>query len=107
MEVASHGLTHPDLRKLDDAALDAELRDSRAAIEEVTGRPCRTFAYPFGLFDARAKERRGRRGLRARARLGRAAAVGPAARSAASPAHPRHGASRLALKMLGRAGRPA
>ena len=77
MEVASHGLTHPDLRKLDDAALDAELRDSRAAIEEVTGRPCRTFAYPFGLFDARAKERVGAAGYELALAWGRGA-VGPA-----------------------------
>ena len=100
MEVASHGLTHPDLRKLDDAALDAELRDSRAAIEEVTGRPCRTFAYPFGLFDARAKERVGAAGYELALAWGARRQWDPL-EVGRLPGPPRHGASRLALKMLG------
>ena len=100
MEVASHGLTHPDLRKLDDAALDSELRDSRAAIEAVTGRPCRTFAYPFGLFDSRVKARTGAAGYEL------ALAWGPRRHwdpleVGRLPGPPRHGASRLALKMAG------
>jgi peptidoglycan/xylan/chitin deacetylase (PgdA/CDA1 family) len=100
MEVASHGLTHPDLRTLDDAALDAELRDSRAAIEEVTGRPCRTFAYPFGLFDARAKERVGAAGYELALAWGARRRWDPL-EVGRLPGPPRHGAARLALKMLG------
>jgi peptidoglycan/xylan/chitin deacetylase (PgdA/CDA1 family) len=90
MEVASHTLSHPDLRSLDDAALDAELRQSRAAVEELTGRPCRTFAYPFGLYDARVVER-----VRAAGYQWNPFEAGRL------PAPPRHGAGRLALKLLG------
>ena len=53
MELGSHSMTHPDLTKLDDAALRHELEASKAAVEQLTGRPCRTFAHPFGLYDAR------------------------------------------------------
>ena len=54
-DLGAHSMTHPDLRSLDDGALAREARDSRARVEELTGRPCRTFAYPYGLFDARVE----------------------------------------------------
>jgi peptidoglycan/xylan/chitin deacetylase (PgdA/CDA1 family) len=100
MEVASHTLSHPDLRGLGDAPLDAELRDSRAAIEALTGRPCRTFAYPFGLTDARVAGR-----VRA-AGYELALAWEPRRgwdrfEAGRLPGPPRHGAGRLALKLLG------
>jgi peptidoglycan/xylan/chitin deacetylase (PgdA/CDA1 family) len=100
MEVASHGLTHPDLRKLDDAALDAELRDSRAAVEELTGRPCRTFAYPFGLHDERVKARTRAAGYELALAWGPRRDWDPFA-VARLPGPPRHGAARLTLKMIG------
>jgi peptidoglycan/xylan/chitin deacetylase (PgdA/CDA1 family) len=53
MELGSHTLTHRDLRKLDDETLEREVRESKAGIEAVTGEPCRTFAYPYGLYDDR------------------------------------------------------
>jgi peptidoglycan/xylan/chitin deacetylase (PgdA/CDA1 family) len=99
MEVASHSMTHPDLRKLEDAALATELTESKVAIEEVTGGPCRTFAYPYGLFDDRVK--------RATEAAGYEMALdwlpGTWQRYAVPrlPGPPRHGAGRLALKMLG------
>lgn len=55
MELGSHTMSHPDLRKLDDARLADELAHSKEAVEAVTGRRCRTFAYPFGLFDERVE----------------------------------------------------
>ena len=99
MEVASHSMTHPDLRKLDDEALESELSRSRTEIESVTGVTCRTFAYPFGLFDDRVK--------RAAEGAGYEAALdwlpGSWDRYAVPrlPGPPRNGARRLALKMLG------
>jgi len=100
MEVASHTLTHPDLRALDDAALATELRDSKAAVEEVTGAPCRTFAYPFGLFDARVRTAVASAGyelaLAWQLRRGHdQLAVGRL------PGPPRNGAGLLALKLAG------
>lgn len=98
MELGAHTMTHPDLRLLDPAARTWELAASKAAIEDVTGRACRTFAYPFGLFDATV-----------------AAAVADAGYEMAFtwqpgswhgrftaprlPAPPRNGARRLALKL--------
>lgn len=99
MEIGSHSISHRDLRGLDDAALAAELRDSKEAIERVTGRRCHTFAYPFGLYDDRV-----------------AAAVADAGYELALtwgpgpwrplevprlPAPPRGGAAALALKLAG------
>jgi peptidoglycan/xylan/chitin deacetylase (PgdA/CDA1 family) len=52
-EIGSHTRTHPRLTQLDDHALRAELRDSRAACERAVERPCRSIAYPYGDVDAR------------------------------------------------------
>ena len=55
MEVASHTMSHPDLRTLSDDDLARELTESRRRVEEVTGAPCRTLAYPYGAFDERVE----------------------------------------------------
>jgi peptidoglycan/xylan/chitin deacetylase (PgdA/CDA1 family) len=55
MDLGAHSLTHPDLRTLDDAALRVELVESKAAVEALTVRPCRSFAYPSGWHDARVR----------------------------------------------------
>ena len=99
MEIGSHAMTHSDLRKLDDHALRAELTDSKAAIEEATGRPCRVLAYPFGLHDARVEAAAMEAGYELALGWGpgewRPAAV------PRMPGPPRHGALRLGLKLLG------
>ncbi len=99
MELGSHTMTHPDLRTLDDDALEWELTASKAGIEEITGRPCRTFAYPFGLFDERVEQAVRAAGYE----LAFAWLPGPW-RPLAAPRLPgptRNGAGRLALKLLG------
>ena len=55
MELGAHSMRHDDLRTLDDATLAADLRDCKESVESVTGRPCRTLAYPFGAHDARVR----------------------------------------------------
>lgn len=50
-EIGSHTCSHPDLTELDPAAVERELRDSRAACEGELGRPCTTLAYPYGAHD--------------------------------------------------------
>jgi len=99
MEVGSHAMTHGDLRKLDDAALDAELTESKAAIEEVTGKGCRVIAYPFGLHDERVESA----AMRAGYELALSWGPGRWRREAVPriPGPPRHGALRLGLKLLG------
>ncbi len=53
-EVGSHTRTHPHLTTLtDDEALAAELADSRAAVADALGQPCRSLAYPYGDMDRR------------------------------------------------------
>jgi peptidoglycan/xylan/chitin deacetylase (PgdA/CDA1 family) len=99
MDLGSHSLTHPDLRTLDDEALARELRGSKAEVERITGRPCRTFAYPYGLYDARV--------VAAVADAGYELAFGwlpgpwRPLEAPRLPAPPRHGALRLALKLAG------
>lgn len=56
VEIGSHGLTHTDLTRADDATLTAEVAESRARIEELTGAPAEGFCYPYGTVDARAVE---------------------------------------------------
>jgi peptidoglycan/xylan/chitin deacetylase (PgdA/CDA1 family) len=99
MELGAHSLTHPDLRTLDDAALARELRESKVAVERITGVACRTFAYPYGLYDQRVAVAVRDAGYE----LAFAWAPGPWRRFAAArlPAPPRHGARRLSLKLLG------
>jgi peptidoglycan/xylan/chitin deacetylase (PgdA/CDA1 family) len=55
MAIGAHGMTHVDLRGLDDAELQAEVTRCRFEIEAATGTPCRTFAYPYGAWDERVE----------------------------------------------------
>jgi peptidoglycan/xylan/chitin deacetylase (PgdA/CDA1 family) len=56
VEIGSHGLTHTDLTRADDAALKEETAESRALLEELTGVPVTGFCYPYGRVDERAVE---------------------------------------------------
>ena len=55
----SHTISHVDLVSIsaDDERLRRELRDSRAMIEDITGRPVLAIAYPAGRSNARVIER--------------------------------------------------
>jgi len=52
----AHTMTHPDLTRLPAATLEAEVLDSKRAIEDVLGASVVTFAYPFGRYDERCRE---------------------------------------------------
>ena len=84
---------------LDDDELARELQESKADVEKITGRPCRTLAYPYGLYDDRVTEAAAAAGYE----LAFAWLPGPWRPLAAPrlPAPPRHGALRLALKLAG------
>lgn len=99
LEVGSHSLSHPDLRTLDASALANELGGSKDAIERLTGRPCRTFAYPFGLYDERVTAAVADAGYE----LALAWQPGPWRRLEVPrlPAPARGGAAVLALKLAG------
>ncbi len=51
--IQSHGLTHIDLSCVDDRTMRDELRESRAILEEITGKPVTHFSAPFGMVDRR------------------------------------------------------
>lgn len=56
VEIGSHGLTHVDLTRADDATLRDETAESRALLAELTGTPVTGFCYPYGTVDRRAVE---------------------------------------------------
>jgi len=55
IEIGSHSRHHRDLTKCSEAELDEELAGSRADLEGVLGAPVRTFCYPYGHVDERAR----------------------------------------------------
>lgn len=55
MELGAHSMRHPDLREMEDVPLRWELEVSKSEIEDITGEPCRTMAYPSGAHDARVR----------------------------------------------------
>jgi peptidoglycan/xylan/chitin deacetylase (PgdA/CDA1 family) len=50
IEIGSHTLTHANLPTLDDATRVTELYESRQVLQQLTGQPVTSFAYPFGLY---------------------------------------------------------
>lgn len=51
-EIGSHTLTHPKLSKITPELARTEIRDSKKWIEDVTGKPCTMFCYPYGDHNA-------------------------------------------------------
>jgi peptidoglycan/xylan/chitin deacetylase (PgdA/CDA1 family) len=99
MELGSHAMSHCDLTLLDDERLAYELGASKQRLEQLTGTPCRTFAYPFGLHDERVERAVENAGYD----LAFSWEPGPWRRFAAPriPSPTRYGGWALALKMLG------
>lgn len=52
-ELGAHTITHPDLRTLDDAALEREVAGSRREIRRRFAVPVEFFCYPAGRYDDR------------------------------------------------------
>lgn len=55
IEIGSHGRHHLDLPACDDEELRSELAGSREDLQAVLGAPVRTFCYPYGRLDDRAR----------------------------------------------------
>ncbi len=53
ISIGSHGMNHPILTGLTDAALNHEIVESKKIIESETGKAVRFFCYPYGCFDKR------------------------------------------------------
>jgi len=54
VEVGNHTVNHPLFDQLDRAGIRREIAAAKARIEEETGKRCRGFAYPSGVFTADA-----------------------------------------------------
>ncbi|WP_157271033.1 polysaccharide deacetylase family protein [Azohydromonas aeria] len=52
----SHTLSHPRLAQLDAPAMRREIFDSKAALEDMLGHAVPDFCYPYGNYDARARD---------------------------------------------------
>lgn len=55
MEIGSHTIGHPDLTKISSVRLSRELKESKQALEAITGSPVQTFAYPAGRYNQRVQ----------------------------------------------------
>jgi peptidoglycan/xylan/chitin deacetylase (PgdA/CDA1 family) len=53
MEVGSHGLQHVSLISITDSELTRELRDSRSALQDISGQEVTGFCYPYGDINGR------------------------------------------------------
>ena len=56
IEFGSHSLNHRWLSQLTPEEVKFEVEEARKQIEQLTQKPCLTFAYPAGHFSAEAKE---------------------------------------------------
>ena len=55
-EIGGHTINHPRLSELDAEGQRVEIAEGKLACEALTGAPISGFAYPYGDFDARARE---------------------------------------------------
>ena len=55
-QIGSHTVNHLKLTDISDDELETQLNDSKKMIEEITGKPCIWFAYPYGLFNNKIVE---------------------------------------------------
>ena len=51
VEFGAHTMTHINLTKVNDATAKSEITQSKEAVETLTGKPCLTFAYPYGRYN--------------------------------------------------------
>jgi peptidoglycan/xylan/chitin deacetylase (PgdA/CDA1 family) len=65
MEIGSHSLTHPNLRRVAPSQLISEIKDSKIILEENFDCQIEVFAYPYGIFDSKIVEIVGQSGYKA------------------------------------------
>lgn len=56
IEFGAHTLHHINLTTVDDQTAQQEIAGSIEKVEQLTGQPCRTFAYPFGRYEPKHVE---------------------------------------------------
>jgi peptidoglycan/xylan/chitin deacetylase (PgdA/CDA1 family) len=55
IEFGAHSRNHPDLTQLGESGLEDEVAGSQSDLEGIIGLPVRTFAYPYGYYNAAAE----------------------------------------------------
>jgi len=55
-EIASHGWRHIDLRAVEPRVRLDELTNSQAALSDLSGKPVKAFAYPYGYVDEQVEQ---------------------------------------------------
>lgn len=60
--IGAHGATHIPLTQCDERTLANELLSSKHCLEDITGKPVTTMAYPYGAVDQRVRAATGRAG---------------------------------------------
>ena len=56
VQIGAHTVSHPRLDELTVGEVRRELLESKRVLEQMTGAPVDTFAYPHGAYDVRARE---------------------------------------------------
>lgn len=56
VEVGAHAVRHRHLDELDESELRNEIETSKRELEDLTGTPVRSFAYPHGAYDTRVRQ---------------------------------------------------
>ena len=56
LDIGVHTATHASVNQLDDAELEREVVASRDTVRQKTGASAEFFAYPYGLWNARARD---------------------------------------------------
>ena len=56
IEFGAHTMNHRNLSTLDIEEAKAEIFDSKQRVEELTGKACETFSYPYGRFTESVKQ---------------------------------------------------
>ena len=56
MEIGSHTISHPNLKKLTSSQLISEIENSKTILEKKLDCQIEVFAYPYGIFDSKIVE---------------------------------------------------
>jgi peptidoglycan/xylan/chitin deacetylase (PgdA/CDA1 family) len=56
IELGAHSISHPRLDELSPAGIEREVLGSKGQLEQLTGLPVSTFAYPHGAYDWRVRQ---------------------------------------------------
>lgn len=54
-DIGAHSLSHPRLTLVSSTHAEEEIRGSKTWVEEITGKPCTTFCYPYGAVNDHVK----------------------------------------------------